>query len=202
MYCDEGGDEFWKVKRGNPSGIGTRLAEILNPNSPLKVGVLRGGRCSGDSSRWSWRRWDSRRRVSVHNLRVAEVRALNRACSKAGVRFKTSDASYAQGPYDHIWMVSVANDPERLPELSALSYGRAEPSIFNPAQFARQRRTVRTLVKHCLAKLRQPGWATTTTKRYSGSPNGATCATSRIESRNRSTQDSTVGDPVCMVRLE
>jgi hypothetical protein len=142
-----------------------------------------------------------RRRVSVHNLRVAEVRALNRACAKAGVRFKTSDASSAQGPCDHIWMVSVVNDPERLPELAALSYGRAEPLTFNPAQFARQRRTVRTLVKRCLAKLSLPGWVTTTTEEVQWIAEW--CHMRNIPYRVEDTgiSTATVGDPVCMVRV-
>ena len=140
------------------------MAEILRPKLAAEGRSLYVGGGVPEIPALVMETMELRRRVSAHNLRAAEVRALNRACSKAGVRFKNSDAASAQGQVDHIWMVSVVNDPERFPDLAALSYGRAEPLTFNPAQFARQRRTVRTLVKRCLAKLSLPGWVTTTTE--------------------------------------
>ncbi len=201
VYCDEGGDEFWKAKRDPCLRIGTRLAEVLRPILVAEGRSLYVGGGVPEIPALVMETMELKRRVSVHNLRAAEVRALNRACSKAGVRFKRSDAASAQGQYDHIWMVSVVNDPERLPDLSALSYGRAEPLTFNPAQFARERRTVRTLVKHCLAKLCRPGWVTTTTEEVQWIAEWCHIRSIpyRVEETGYAT--ATVGDPVCIVRL-
>ena len=63
---------------------------------------------------------------------------------------------------DHLWLVSVLNDPERFPELSSLSYGRADPVTFNARKFLPQQRTVATLVDRCLSRLASPGLVTTT----------------------------------------
>ena len=41
------------------------------------------------------------------------------------------DAGSVKQRVDHLWLVSVLNDPERFPELSVLSYGRANPVTFN-----------------------------------------------------------------------
>ena len=201
VYCDEGGDEFWKAKRSPCLRIGTRLAEMLRPKLDAEGRSLYVGGGVPEIPALVMETMELRRRVSVHNLRVAEVRVLNEACSRIGVQFNRSDASSAQGLYDHIWMVSVVNDPERLPDLAALSYGRAEPLTFNPARFVRQRRTVRTLVKRCLAKLSLPGWVTTTTEEVQWIAEW--CHMRNIPYRVEDTgyATATVGDPVCIVRL-
>jgi hypothetical protein len=201
VYCDEGGDEFWKAKRGPCLRIGTRLAEILRPKLAAEGRSLYVGAGVPEIPVLVMEMMELRRKVSVHNLRVAEVRALNRTCSKAGVRFKSSDALSVQGQVDHLWIVSVLNDPERLPDLAALSYGRAEPLTFDPAGFVRQRRTVRISVKRCLAKLSLPGWVTTTTEELQWVAEW--CHMRNIPYRVEDTgyATATVGDPVCMVRL-
>ena len=64
------------------------------------------------------------REVEPCNLRSNEVELLNAACGALPFRFKSAPSSTAKGKgrFDHVWIVSVLNDPEKYPELSALSY--------------------------------------------------------------------------------
>ena len=66
--------------------------------------------------------------VEPYNLRRAEVATLNRACHPIPLTFHAINAARAKGRFDHLWMVSVLNDPERFPHLSPLSYGRGNLS--------------------------------------------------------------------------
>ena len=75
------------------------------------------------------------RQVEPYNLRPSEVAVLNRACHFLPVRFNAHDAASAAGLFDHVWIVSVLNDPERFPHLAPLSYGRADPVTFDPLHF-------------------------------------------------------------------
>ena len=49
-----------------------------------------------------------------------------------------------------------------FPELSSLSYGRANPVTFDARKFLPQQRTVASLVDRCLSRLAIPGLVTTT----------------------------------------
>ncbi len=105
-----------------------------------------------------------RREVQPYNLRRLEVASLNRTCRHLSLRFHARDASAATGTFDHLWVVSVLNDPERFPHLSPLSYGRADPVTFNPALFQKERRIAQSIVDRCMPKLRLPGLVTTSTE--------------------------------------
>lgn len=201
IYCDEGGDKFWKAKRGPCLRIGSRLAELLRSRLAAGGQSLYAGGGVPEIPVLIMETTELQRRVLVHNLRMAEVRVLNRACFKAGLQFKSSDASSAQGQWDHVWMVSVLNDPERLPDLSTLSYGRAEPLTFNATRFVTQRRTVRSLVKRSLAKLRRPGWVTTTTEEVQWIAEWCHMRSVPYHVEETGYVTATVGDPVCFVRI-
>lgn len=201
VYCDEGGEEFWKAKRGpcrtRGSVVAAALRSKLTPGGrslyvgagvpevpPLVMEVVELGRT-----------------VEAYNLRGIEVRVLNQACTAADVHFHRGDAGSAPGRYDHVWMVSVLNDPERFPDLSAVSYGRASPLLLRPSRFDRERRIVRALVRRCLAKLARPGWVTTTTEEVQWLAEW--CHQRRIPYAvgSRHYPSATVGDPICFVRV-
>lgn len=201
VYCDEGGDEFWKAKRGLCRRSGSAVAAALRPKLAVGGGSLYVGAGVPEIPALVMEVIELKRAVSAYNLRGMEVRVLNRACSEAELCFVQGDAGHARGGYDHLWIVSVLNDPERFPDLSALSYGRATPLTFNPQRFEKERRLVRQLVNRCLGKLRLPGWVTTTTEEVQwiaewchrrGIPYA-------VEAKQYPT--ATVGDPVCFVRL-
>ncbi|HET6677192.1 MAG TPA: hypothetical protein VFH05_02920, partial [Nitrospira sp.] len=131
VYCYEGGREFWRAKR-EPcrrlgSQIGTALLARLKPGGrSLYVGAG-----VAELPAMVIESLDLYRSVLPYNLRRREVALLNRACRALPLRFYAVDAARASGPFDHLWIVSVLNDPERFPQLAALSYGRAVPVTFD-----------------------------------------------------------------------
>src|SRR5207249_3802803 len=136
---------------------------------------------------------------TAFNLRKAEVAVMNRACQRAGIplRIVAKDAATARGTFDHLWIVSVLNDPERVPQLSALAYGRANPATFKPAVCAREQRAVRKLVEACLRKLRLPALVTTSVEEIPWIT--AWCDRRRIRCvvEGKDYPTAIVGDPIC-----
>jgi hypothetical protein len=141
------------------------------------------------------------RTVEPYNLRRAEVTALNRVCRSVPLTFHVVDAASAKGRFDHLWMVSVLNDPERFPYLSPLSYGRGDPLTLNPLKFAEERRIVRALVARCMGKLVRPGLVTTTTEEVLWIAEW--CHRHRVPYRVGKHDYSTalVGDPICFIQI-
>ena len=144
---------------------------------------------------------ERQRQVAPYNLRSLEVAALNRACQSVHIRFRAQNASSARGRFDHLWMVSVLNDPERFPHLAPLSYGRADPLTFDPLRFERERRVVRSVVNQCMPKLSLPGVVTTSTEEVMWIAEW--CHRHRIPYRVGRQQYRTalVGDPICFIRV-
>jgi hypothetical protein len=144
---------------------------------------------------------DLERQVEPYNLRRSEVAALNRACRGLPVTFRNRDAASAKGPFDHLWMASVLNDPERFPHLAPLAYGRADPVTFNPVRFQRERRIVESIVGRCLPKLSLPGLVTTSIEEVIWIAEW--CHRHRILYRVERKQYPTalVGDPICFIRI-
>ena len=107
----------------------------------------------------------------------------------------------ASGRFDHLWIVSVLNDPERFPQVAALAYGYANPAAFNPQAFVRERRAVRALARTCLSKLRVPALVTTSVEEIPWITEW--CASRKIlcvvEERDYPT--AIVEDPVCFIRI-
>jgi hypothetical protein len=201
VYCDEGGEEFWKAKKGLCLRRGSAIAAALRRRLPVGGHSLYVGAGVPEIPPLIMELLELKRKPAAYNLRGEEARVLNRAHGQNGLRFEHGDAGHAPGGYDHLWIVSVLNDPERFPDLSALSYGRAAPLTFSPTRFEKERRIVRQLVTRCLAKLRRPGWVTTTTEEVQWIAewchrHGIPYA---VEAKQYPT--ATVGDPICFVRL-
>ena len=201
VYCYEGGKEFWEAKREPCRRLGTRIGVALLRR--LKPGgrSLYVGAGVAELPAMLIESLDLQRSVSPYNLRRREVAALNRACRAIPLRFKAVDAIKATGTFDHLWIVSVLNDPERFPQVAALSYGRADAVTFDPPVFQRERNQVRLIVNRCLSKLAVPGLVTTSTEEVvwiadwchrHGIPY-------LVERKYHPT--ALVGDPVCFVRI-
>ncbi len=140
------------------------------------------------------------RKVEAYNLRKEEVDVLNEACPSLSFRIQAGEAQSATGSFDHIWVVSVLNDPERFPELSALSYGRANPITFDPTAFTHEREKAKAMIDHCLQKLNRPGLVTTSVEEIPWITNW--CAQNRtpylVDEHHYPT--AIVGDPICLIR--
>jgi len=141
------------------------------------------------------------RDVAAYNLREREVREMNRACHHLTLRIQASHAEAAQGSFDHLWLVSVLNDPERFPELSSLSYGHANPIEFHVQAFLQEREAVLTLTRHCLGKLILPGLVTTSIEEIPWIIHW--CEQQRLSYRvgEREYPTAIVGDPVCFIDI-
>lgn len=201
VYCDEGGDEFWEAKRGLCRRRGGTIAAALRKKLTLGGRSLYVGAGVPEIPPLMMEILELKRTVDAYNLRGKEVSVLNRACSQTGLRFLRGDAGSARGRYDHLWIVSVLNDPERFPDLAALSYGRATPLTFNHQRFEKERRIVRRLVNQCLRKLRRPGWVTTTTEEVQWIAEWCHRRAIPYALQDKQYPTATVGDPVCFVRV-
>ncbi len=200
IYCYEGGDEFWLAKRKPCVRLGIQVAHALLRKLPRGGRSLYVGAGVAELPCLLTEAVELQRHVEPYNLRRAEVTELNRACRSTPVRFHATTAEQAKGTFDHLWIVSVLNDPERFPDLSPLSYGNANPVTFNPTRFERQRRIVRSIVDQCMSKLSLPGWVTTSTEEVVWIADW--CHRHGIPYRVQRKQYPTalVGDPICFIR--
>ena len=201
IYCHEGGDEFWRSKRGPCRTFGSRVTVILRRK------LIRGGRSLyvgagvAELPALIMEVVELGRTVEPYNLRRAEVAVLNRVCHSIPLTFHEVDAASATGRFDHLWIVSVLSDPERFPYLSPLSYGRGDPLTFDPVKFAKERRIVRALVARCMGKLVRPGLVTTTTEEVLWIAEW--CHRHRVPYRvgKHDYPTALVGDPICFMHI-
>ncbi|MEK6804035.1 MAG: hypothetical protein AABZ34_15425 [Nitrospirota bacterium] len=201
IYCDEGGDEFWAAKRGLCQRLGLKLAKALLPRLQAGARSLYVGAGVAEIPLLAMETLELGRRVTACNLRKQEVLVLNRGCVGFPVRFEHQDAGDVKGRVDHLWLVSVLNDPERFPELSALSYGRANPVTFDAQKFVPQQRTVATLVDRCLKRLTIPGLVTTTVEEAVWVAEWCHRRGVRYRIDQRTYASPTVGDPICFMQI-
>jgi len=201
VYCYEGGDEFWQAKQGPCERLGSRIARALADRLDPHGRSLYVGAGVAELPPLLMEALDLQREVEPYNLRRTEVTAINRACRSLPVRFHRLDAAKAKGRFDHLWMVSVLNDPERFPHLAPLSYGTADPVTFDPRQFERQRRIVRSIVDRVMPKLSLPGLVTTSTEEVVWIADW--CHRKNIPYLVEREQFPTalVGDPICFMRI-
>jgi hypothetical protein len=201
IYCYEGGDTFWRRKREPCVRLGKAVAQGLLHRLPPGGRSLYVGAGVAEIPSLVVEILDLHRSVVPYNLRRAEVISLNQSCTTIPLRFQAKDASMASGTYDHVWIVSVLNDPERFPHLSPLSYGRADPVSFNPARFERERRLARRIVNRCLPKLTLPGLVTTSVEEVVWIADW--CHRHRVPYlvERRAYPTALVGDPICFIKI-
>ena len=201
IYCDEGGDAFWKARKGPCLTLGLKLGQALCGRLRKGGRSLYVGAGVAELPVLAAETLELGRTVAAYSLRAEEVETLNQACADMPFRFIHGDAGTAEGAFDHIWMVSVLNDPERFPELSALSYGRANPATFDSAAFEKERQTVGTLADRCLSKLQLPSLVTTSVEEIPWITEwcGSRKIPCLVEGRDYPT--AIVEDPVCFIRI-
>ena len=201
VYCYEGGDEFWHARRKPSQRLGIKVAEALLNKVLVGGRSLYIGAGVGELPSLLAEACERQRHVEPYNLRRLEVAALNRACRTLPVSFRARDAATARGTFDHLWIVSVLNDPERFPNLSPLSYGQADPVTFNARRFQKERKIVQSIVNRCMPKLSLPGLVTTTTEEVVWIAEW--CHRKKIPYLVEREQHPTalVGDPICFMRI-
>ncbi|MEK6604103.1 MAG: hypothetical protein AABY69_06825 [Nitrospirota bacterium] len=201
IYCHEGGDAFWAERREPCRTLGITLAEVLRGRLAPNGRSLYVGAGVAELPMLAMETLDLHRTVEAYNLRADEVSLLNQACAGLPFEFRARDAREAAGTFDHIWIVSVLNDPECFPELGALSSGHANPVTFDPDVFAVERQAVFTVAAGCLEKVARPGLVTTSIEEIPWITDwcerqGIPCV---VEDEDYPT--AIVTDPVCFIRI-
>ena len=202
IYCEEGGDAFWKAHKKKCQTMGIRIAEALKRRLSRKGRSLYVGAGVAELPMMMLETLEMDRTVETYNLRESEVRILNQACDGLPFTVQASNAQTARGTFDHLWMASVLNDPECFPETSALSYGRADPIRFDPVAFQRERTHIRDLLDACLPKLSHPGLLSTTVEEVTWMTDWLTRHQVPFHVEEQLYPTAIVGDPLCFIRLE
>ncbi|MEK6604766.1 MAG: hypothetical protein AABY77_02615 [Nitrospirota bacterium] len=201
IYCHEGGDAFWEERREPCRTLGITLAEVLRGRLAPNGRSLYVGAGVAELPMLAMETLELHRTVEAYNLRADEVSLLNHACAGLPFGFRARDAREAAGTFDHLWIVSVLNDPECFPELGALSSGHANPVTFDPDVFAVERQVVFALASGCLEKVTRPGLVTTSIEEIPWITDwcerqGIPCV---VENEDHPT--ALVEDPVCVIRI-
>ena len=202
IYCEEGGHLFWEAHRTPCQRLGVRLAERLRPQLTPQGRSLYVGAGVAELPLLVMETIELGRVVRAYNLRTDEVALLNEASRGLPFVFEATDAAQSPGPFDHLWIVSVLNDPECFPSLSELSYGRADPVTFDPDQFEVERERVVRLCDACLSKLAPPALISTSIEELAWIEHwchdkGRTCSV-----QHDRYPTAIVKDPICLVRLD
>ena len=201
IYCDDRGDAFWKNRKRPCQQLGTRIASSLRQRLAPNGRSLYVGAGVAELPMLIMETTELHRSIAAHNLRKDEVVILNKTCAEQPFTFLATNALHAQGRFDHLWLVSVLNDPECYPETSALSYGRATPFTFNPDIFKKEQRLLRRLVHLCLSTLTMPGLVTTSVEEIPWIT--AWCLENDVSFHieNKTYPTAIVGDPLCFIHL-
>lgn len=126
-----------KARSGTTLVVGVGIAEV-----PILMAEARSGR-----------------RVVAWTRRAREARLLAEFCAEgvpaAKLQIAAADAGRTPIPagMDHLWVVSVLNDPTEFPALHDFYYQRAQPRTFSGSQFDADRRRARALMGRLVARL-------------------------------------------------
>jgi len=199
VYCDEGGEAFWKDRRKPCQRFGTNVAKALKERLSPSGRSLYVGAGVAEIPSLIMETLELNRKVFPHNLRVTEVEVLNSVCRNVGFTFLSQPAETALGTFDHLWLVSVLNDPERFPELSALSYNRADPIHFDPIAFAKERQAMRETLSLCMQKLNKPALVTTSIEEQPWIIHWCESQEVPFRLEPKTYPTALVGDPICFM---
>ncbi len=202
IYCEEGGEAFWNAHRKKCQQMGIEIGGALKRRLAQTGRSLYVGAGVAEIPMLVLETVEMNRTVEVYNLREREVRILNRACHGLPFTVQATEAQRAPGTFQHLWMMSVLNDPECFPETSALSYGRADPVRFDPVAFQRERRHIQDLLDACLPKLSCPGLLSTSVEEVTWMTDWLTRHQIPFHVEDTLYPTAIVGDPLCFIRLE
>ena len=145
---------------------------------------------------------DLDRPLRVVNLRVAECETLNKSLAAAGLgdRIRLTaggvDAHLGDGPFDHVSLVSVLDDPETYPLVSAVTYGRVPPVLLDVAAFEEERNKVRRLVAQVFDAMALPCVVTSTVEEIPWIAHEAEARGLAVEADDETIETALVGDPI------
>lgn len=202
IYCEEGGEAFWKAHKKKCQTMGSKIAEALKRRLSQKGRSLYVGAGVAELPMMVMETLEMNRTVEAYNLRKPEVHILNQACHGLPFAIHATAAQTARGTFDHLWIASVLNDPECFPETSALSYGRADPVRVDPEAFQREKSHIQDLLDACLRKLSRPGLLSTTVEEVTWMTDWLTRHRIPFHVEEQLYPTAIVGDPLCFIRIE
>ncbi|MDT7041685.1 hypothetical protein [Candidatus Nitronereus thalassa] len=202
IYCDEGGEAFWQHRQGPCQRLGKKIASHLNQSLAPKGRSLYIGAGVAELPMLIVETADLDRSVFPYSLRKKEVAILNKACTALPFQFLADNALHAQGKFDHLWLVSVLNDPECYPQTSALSYGRATPFDFDPDAYKKEQYILLRLIHSCLRKLSIPGLVTTSVEEVPWITTWCLEHNIPFHLESKTFPTAIVGDPLCFIHLD
>ncbi len=217
LYCSEGGDDFFGEEEREAirdaglalaSDLGAALAELPagGPRRSLYVGAA-----VAELAPILCETIVLEREVLAFAADGEETRALDaalrRTAVKLGVALPGIEAaalgSRALPPCDHLWLVSVLNDPDAFPALHDELYGRAGTELATGrGDLADDRRRAEALLDAALAALRAPAVLTTTDEELELVARACAKRGLALSVPDRARLSAVVGDPVrlCAVR--
>jgi len=207
LYCDEGGETFWLAHRAPVLAQGTAWATELGQRLGRGGTSLYIGAGVAELPALLAEVCDLGRRCVATSLRGPECALLNQALAAVGLGdrlcYQAVDATAVleRGPFQHLAMVSVLTDPETSPEVSAVTYGRADPLRLDPQAFAGERARIRRQVAAWVAAVAAGGWITTTVEEVPWVLEAAAAADRRVEADDTMLETAMVKDPCGFLRI-
>ena len=206
IYCEFGGEAFFADRRTAVFDLGRSWAGALAARLAPRGRSLYVGAGIAELPAILTEALELERSVVPTNLRAEECEILNAAldqCAMPSLRWRATDAVHAldEGPFDHVAIVSVLDDPEVFPEVAGVTYGRADPRSLDPGRFAAERLSIRRLSERLMRAVVVPGVVTTTTEEVGwlldALPDGV-----RAVADEELVETAIVGDPIGFLRLE
>ena len=201
IYCDDGGDAFWKDRREPVVELGLAWADELSRRLAGDGNSLYVGAGVAEIPVLATELCDLGRECVATTLRERECEVLNaafeRAAAPAELRLHCGDAAEVGAVgFDHLALVSVLDDPETFPWVSHVTYGRAAPWSFDVEGFAAERDRVRALVRALLGKLQLPSIVTTTCEEVPWLLEAAEARGWEVATDDKMVETALVGDPL------
>jgi hypothetical protein len=202
IYCDWGGDHFWRARRDDLVPAGRALGQQLLRRVPRDGASLWVGAGIGELPVLLGEVLLHDRRVVAANLRARECEVLNAALQAAApgvpLRYLAEDARTAapEVRFDHLGCVSAFTDPETWPVLSDVAYGRVAPVQLDVDAFLGEREAARAVAGALFARLVRPAVVTTTAEEVAWFLEAAAAAGAQVDADEEAIATAVVGDPV------
>ncbi len=208
IYCDEGGDAFWRARRPAVERVGVRWSQEWARRVPRGGHSVYVGAGVAELPVLLTEVLDLDRRCSAFNLRPAECALLDDALRSAGLgdRLRIQPAcpvrtGALEPGFDGLAMVSVLTDPETYPELSDVTYGRAMALELDVSAFAAQRDAARALVAGLLGSAALPAVVATTVDEVPWIMEAAAGLGLAVDADDTVLETPLVGDPAGFLAL-
>lgn len=207
IYCDEGGEAFWEDRRGPVVEAGLAWAAALGRRLRPAGKSLYLGAGVAELPALVTEALDLRRKLCITNLRAAECESLNESLAALGledrIRFTPGgiESHSGKGPFDHVSVVSVLDDPETWPLVSGVTYGRIPPVLLDVAGFEKERSKVQKLVADVFDAMSLPCLVTTTVEEVVWFLNAAESRHLVVEADEETIETALVGDPIGFLRV-